>query len=125
MRSITAAGLSAATAIMVMCFFPVKTAATQYVQISEPFVNVYEQLDPKSNVLKMVKKGDRLELDFAGDKWYKVKIGDQIGWVERQAGSVVEGSNSFSTVLSIVLIGILLAGTIYVVAWYIKKQKTA
>ncbi|MGA2506708.1 MAG: SH3 domain-containing protein [Chitinispirillaceae bacterium] len=123
MRFITATGIVAA--LSVLFFSPAKAAATQYVQISEPFVNVYEQLDPKSNVLKMVKKGDRLELDFAGDKWYKVKVGDQIGWVERTAGDVVEGSNSFSTVLSIVLIGILLAATIYVVTLYIKKQKMA
>jgi SH3-like domain-containing protein len=123
MRFITATGIVAALSVLV--FSPAKAAATQYVQIAEPFVNVYEQLDPKSNVLKMVKKGDRLELDFAGDKWYKVKVGDQIGWVERTAGNVVEGSNSFSTVLSIVLIGILLAATIYVVTVYIKKQKMA
>jgi SH3-like domain-containing protein len=123
MRSITIAALGAVF-FSLLCFSPA-IAAAQYVQISDPFVNVYEQLNPKSNVLKMVKKGDRLELDFAGDKWYKVKIGDQIGWVERTAGHVVEGTNVFSTVLSIVLIVALLAGTIYVVARYINKQKTA
>jgi hypothetical protein len=123
MRSITLS-ISAAT-LAVLLLSPCKAAATQYVKISEPFVNVYEQLDPKSNVLKMVKKGDRLELDFAGDKWYKVRVGDQIGWVERKAGHVVEGTDVFSIVLSAVLVCMLVAGTIFVVASFIKKQKTA
>jgi len=107
------------------CFAPFKAAAAQYVKITEPFVNIYERLDPKSNVLKMAKNGDRLELDFAGDKWYKVKIHDQTGWVERTAGKVVEGNSIVSTVVSFLLVLLIGGGTIYVVTMYIKKQKTA
>jgi hypothetical protein len=52
-------------------------------------------------------------------------VHDQIGWVERKAGRVVEGTDVFSIVLSIVVICAVLAGTIYTVSRYIKKQKTA
>jgi len=123
MRLITLAGI--AVIFSVVFLSPFKAAATQYVKISDPFVNVYEKLDPKSNVLKMVKKGDRLELIYPGPIWYQVKVEDNIGWVERKAGSVVEGTNILSTVFPIALIFVLLSGTIYGVAAYIKKQKTA
>jgi hypothetical protein len=123
MRFITASSLAAV--VLLVCFSPFKAAATQFVQISEPFVNVYELLDPKSTVVKMVKKGDRLELIFAGTSWYQVKVRDQTGWVERKAGVIVEGADAFSYALSIALILIALIGTIYGVVVYIKKQKTA
>lgn len=123
MRFITLAGIAAVFSIAF--FSPSKAAAMQYVQISDPFVNVYEKLDPKSSVLKMVKKGDRLELIYPGPIWYQVKVGDNIGWVERKAGVVVEGSNILSIVLSIAVVLVLLLGTIFGVMAYIKKQKTA
>jgi hypothetical protein len=123
MRSITVAGMAAV--LSVLCFSPFKAMAVQYVQITEPFVNVYERLDPKSNVLETASKGKRFDLIYAGPLWYQVKVRDQIGWVERSAGRVIEGTDVFSTVLSIVLICAVLVGTIYTVALYIKKQKTA
>ena len=57
MRFIT---LSFALAMfLLISFSPTKAvAAQQYVEITEPFVNVYEFLDPKSTVLSMVKKND-------------------------------------------------------------------
>ena len=123
MRFITLAGI--AVIFSVVFLSPFKAAAAQYVKITDPFVNVYEKLDPKSNVLKMVKKGDRLDLLYPGPIWYQVKVGDNIGWVERKAGTVVEGTSVLSTVIPIALIIVLLSGTIYGVAAYIKKQKTA
>jgi hypothetical protein len=123
MRFITLAGIAVIFSVVLLS--PFKAAATQYVKITDPFVNVYEKLDPKSNVLKMVKKGDRLDLLYPGPIWYQVKVGDNIGWVERKAGTVVEGTSVLSTVLPIALIIVLLSGTIFGVSAYIKKQKTA
>lgn len=122
MRFITA---SFALAMFLLAgFSPVKTfAAQQYVEISEPFVNVYEFLDPKSSVLSMVKKNDRLELIYAGTTWYQVKVGTKQGWVERKAGHVVDSQTFFSPALSIFLVLIVLAGTMYGVSFYMKKQK--
>jgi uncharacterized protein YraI len=122
MRFLTAISLFAV--VLVVFFSPCKAAANQYVQISDPFVNVYAELDPKSPVIKMAKKGDRLELNYAGASWYNVKIRDKDGWVERRAGRLVEGTDIFSYALSIVLILIALIGTIYGVSMRIKKQKT-
>jgi hypothetical protein len=101
------------------------SAASQQVKITEPFVNVYERLDPKSNVLVMAKKGDRFDLIYEGPLWYQVKVKDQIGWIERKAGQVVEGRNLISLIASILVICGLLAGTIIFVARRINKQKTA
>jgi hypothetical protein len=123
MRSLTAAGIIAA--VLLACFLPVKATAAQYVQITEPFINVYERLDPKSNVLTMAKKGDRLDLIYAGPLWYQVRVQDQIGWVERSAGRVTEGTNVVSILVSIALILAIVGGTLYVVITYINKQKTA
>ncbi|MBN2037336.1 MAG: hypothetical protein JW768_11385 [Chitinispirillaceae bacterium] len=123
MRVITLSSMMAM--VMVLCFSPQNaSAAGQYVQITESFVNVYEYLDPKSKVIKMAAKGDRLELIYAGPSWYSVKVGSQNGWVERTAGKVIDRPSIFSPIISIILILIVLAGTIYGVSYYIKKQRT-
>jgi hypothetical protein len=123
MRCITVSSMVAM--FLVVCFTPFKApAASQYVQISDPFVNVYQYLDPKSTVLKMAKKGDRLELIYPGTSWYNVKVGNESGWVERKAGSIIDQPSILSPILSILLIIVVLAGTIYGVAYSIKKQKT-
>jgi agmatine/peptidylarginine deiminase len=116
-----------AAVLAMMLIFPVTSnaASQQYVQITESFINVYERLDPKSPVIVMAKKGDRFDLIYAGPIWYQVKVKDQIGWIERKAGRVIEGNNVFSTILSIVVVCALLAGTLYFVLRVIKKQKTA
>jgi hypothetical protein len=122
MRLITAS--LATVMLLLVCFSPVKTfAAQQYVEITEPFINVYEFLDPKSSVLSMVKKNDRLELIYAGTTWYQVKVGAKQGWVERKAGRIVDSPTFFSPVLSIFLALIVLAGAMYGVSFYLKKQK--
>jgi hypothetical protein len=123
MRWITVSSMVAM--FLVMCFSPSPSqAAGEYVQITEPFVNIYQFLDPKSKVVKMAKKGDRLELIYAGTSWYNVKIGNETGWVERKAGTLQEKPDIVSPIMSIVLIVIALAGTIYGVTYYVKKQKT-
>lgn len=123
MRCITLSGMVAM--LLVVCFSPFKAGASQYVQISEPFVNVYEYLDPKSSVVKMVKKGDRLELIYAGTSWYNVKVGSKGGWVERKAGSIIDQPDMVGPIVSIVLIILAVAGVAYGVFYYIQKQKTA
>jgi hypothetical protein len=124
MRSVIAA-VSAAVLAMILFSPSAASAASPYVRITDPFTNVYERLDPKSTVIKLAKKGDRFDLIYAGPLWYQIKVQDQIGWVERKAGRVVEGTSLFTTIISIMLIFVLIAGTFYAVVSYIKKQKTA
>ena len=116
---------SVVTVLAIVFFMPINAMASQSVVISEPFVNVYERLDPKSNVLKLVKKGDRLDIIYAGPMWYQVKLGNTEGWVERKAGNVVEGTNILSTVISTLIILVIMGGTLTVVLMRINKQKTA
>lgn len=124
MRSLTVTGCAALLAMLLLSPFSA-SASAQYVLITNPFVNVYERLDPKSNVLVMAKKGDRFDLLYAGPLWYQVNVKNQIGWIERKAGRIVEGKNILSLIISIAVVLALMAGTVYIVASYIKKQKTA
>jgi hypothetical protein len=123
MKSFTVTGCAALLAIVLLAPFSA-SASAQHVLITEPFVNVYERLDPKSNVLVMAKKGDRFELLYAGPLWYQVNVKNQIGWIERKAGRIVQGKNLLPVILSIAVIFALLAATVYLVASHIKKQKS-
>jgi len=125
MRSVSVTGFAAVLALLLLSPFSIAAATPQYVQITESFTNVYERLDPKSPVIIMAKRGDRFDLIYAGPLWYQVKVKDQIGWIERKAGRVIEGKNVFSTILSIVLVCALLAGTFIIVSRVINKQQTA
>jgi hypothetical protein len=125
MRSVSITGFAAVLALLLLSPVSIAAASQQYVQITESFTNVYERLDPKSPVIVMAAKGDRFDLIYAGPLWYQVKAKDQIGWIERKAGRVIEGKNVLSTILSIAVVCALLAGTFFIVARVIKKQQTA
>jgi hypothetical protein len=97
-------------------------AGQKYVEIKSPFVNVYELLDPKSNVVVQAKKGDRFELVYEGKSWYKIKIKDKDGWLEKNAGIVVH-SPQYLPIGTFLLFVILLLITLLSVSLYIYKQK--
>jgi hypothetical protein len=60
------------------------------VEIKRPFANIYEYLDPKSNIIKQAKQGEMFELVYAGTSWYQVRIKDRVGWLERRAGEIID-----------------------------------
>lgn len=103
--------------------FAAKIDAAQYVKVSGSFVNVYEQLDPKSNVIKQARKGEYLELVYEGTSWFQVKVKDKIGWMEKRTGDVVDKPGS---VVPIVLAGfvVLLMATGGAVFFVISRHKT-
>ena len=106
------------------CFVsPVQAAAEKYVEIQNSFVNVYEFLDPKSAVIKQAKKGDHYELVYEGKAWYQIKIKDKVGWLDKNAGIVVNNSQYLPIGIFIVFI-VLLLGTLSAVSVYIYKQKS-
>lgn len=96
--------------------------ATQYVAITEPFVNVYKDLDPKSEVIGTVHKGEHLELINTGDSWYQVKYRETTGWLEKRAGDVVNNPGSGTGVVIIIVL-LLVALAFGGVAFYIYKSK--
>jgi hypothetical protein len=70
------------------CVLGVGTAAAQEsktVEIRKPIVNIYEYLDPKSDIIKQAKQGEFYELVVAGTSWCQVKVKDRVGWVELRA----------------------------------------
>jgi hypothetical protein len=97
-------------------------AAAKYVEVTGPFVNVYEYLDPKSTVLKQAKKGDHYELVYEGKAWYQIKIKDRVGWLEKKAGIIVDNPQYLPVGTFLAFI-ILLLGTLAGVSVYIYKQK--
>ena len=97
-------------------------ASAKYVEIKNPFVNIYEFLDPKSNVIKQAKKGDHFELVYEGKAWYQIKIKDKVGWLEKTAGIVVNNPQ-YLPIGTFLLFVVLLLGTLVGVSLYIYKQK--
>lgn len=95
----------------------------KWVQVKAAFPNVYKELDPKSEIVQKVKKGDFLELLSEGDVWLKVKVDGQTGYLEKKAGKVVDkkGVSIFTLVLQI----LVLLGCAAGVFFYFKKQKAA
>jgi hypothetical protein len=96
-------------------------AASRYVEVKSPFVNVYEFLDPKSNVIQQAKKGDHFELVYEGKAWYQIKIKDKVGWLERPAGIVVN-TPQYLPIGTFLVFVILLVGTLVGVSLYIKQK---
>lgn len=110
---------------------PAYSGETRYVRIKKPFVSVYEKLDPKSNIIKQVSKGDHLELVYEGTSWYQVKVDGKNrpvnAWIEKNSGIIVD--NPGKTILSIpvgtfVFFILLLIATIGVAVSIIYRQKT-
>jgi len=94
----------------------------QYVAITKAFVNVYKDLDPTSLVVGQAKKGDHLELLATGDAWYKVKISNNEGWLEKRAGDIVNnpGNSSTGIIIAVLLFAAVAFGG---VAFFIYKSK--
>ena len=106
--------------VLVTCAF----AKGQFVEVSKPFANVYEFLDPKSTILTQAKKGDHYELVYAGTSWYQIKVKEKVGWLERRAGEIVN-SPSGIPVGPLVAFVIVLVGTLGGVFLFIQRQKAA
>ena len=96
--------------------------AGQFVKVKSSLANIYEFLDPKSNIIRVAKEGDRFEMVFEGTSWYQIKVQDKVGWLEKNAGTVVNGSSSSNAGTWIVIL-ILFFGTLGGVFYYINKQK--
>jgi hypothetical protein len=95
----------------------------RYVEVKKPFQNVYTKLDPKSDIIRQVKKGEYLELLSKGESWYKVKVDGKDGFLESKAGRVVNKKGA--PVITLLLYIILLLGCAGGVVLYIKKQQIA
>jgi len=95
----------------------------KYVEVKKPFQNVYAKLDPKSEIIRQVKKGEYLELLSKGESWYKVKVDGKDGYLESKAGKVVNRKGA--PVITLLLYIVLLLGCAGGVVLYIKKQQIA
>lgn len=116
--------------LLFFCFISKSTFAesSQYVEIKKPFASVYEYLDPKSKILTQGSKGDHFELIYEGTSWYQVRVKDKVGWVEKNAGIVVNkpAITIFSIPVGTFFFSLLLfVATVSGVTILIYRQKTA
>jgi uncharacterized ion transporter superfamily protein YfcC len=119
MRFITSSIIALFT---VLCVSSLAQAA-QYLLVEEQLAKVYKDLDPKSPLIKQVKKGEYLELIYDGTSWNKVKVDGQEGWIERRAGKIVDKQGGVP-IAGIIFFIILLGGTLGVVGYYIQRNRT-
>ncbi len=92
----------------------------QYVMVKKTSV-VYTQLDPKSDIVRLVKKGEYLELLSKGDLWFKVKVDGRVGYLETKTGKVV--TRPGGKLITLMLYIVILLGCAGGVVLYVKKQQ--
>ena len=101
--------------------------ASQYLLIEEQLAKVYQDLDPKAQIIKQVKKGEYLDLIYDGTSWHKVLVetpeGVREGWIERRAGKIVEKAGGVP-VLQIIFLFLIVGGTLGGVLYSIQKSRT-
>ena len=107
---------------MVLCVSSLALAG-KYLLVEEQLAKVYKDLDPKSPIIKQVKKGEYLDLIYDGTSWNKVVVDGQEGWIERRAGKIVErqgGVPLAGIIFFLIVAGGAIGGSIY----YIQKNRT-
>jgi len=100
------------------------TKEPRYVFVKKPSV-VYTKLDPKSEIIRMVKKGEYLELLRKGENgsWYEVKVDGRIGYLETKTGTVVDSQSG--KLITLLLFILILVGAAGGVLFYMKRQQLA
>lgn len=99
-------------------------AASRYVEIKKAYASIYAYLDPKSEILVQAQKKDHFELIYEGTSWYQVRVKDKVGWLEKNAGVIVDNPVSIP-VKTLIFFLLLLIATILGASFLIYKQKTA
>jgi len=120
MRFVT---ISSLIALLTVLCVTSHVEAEGFVLVEEQLAKVYKDLDPKSPLIKQVKKGEYLELIYDGTSWNKVKVDGQEGWIERRAGKIVDKQGGVP-VFSILFFIIVAAATFGAVFYYIQKNRT-
>jgi len=121
--------LTRCTAVLILlAIMASRSNASQYVEIRKDFASIYEYLDPKSEIVMQANRNDHFELIYEGTSWYQVKVKDKVGWLEKNAGVVVNnpGLTLFSIPIgTLFFFLLLLIATITGASFLIYKQKTA
>ncbi len=100
-----------------------KKEKTKYFEVKTPIANVYKALDPKSEIIKQVMVGDRLEIIGEGTSWHNVLVDSKSGWIENQTGKIVDSKKSFP-VFPVLFLLLLIGGTGAFVYLKITNAKT-
>ena len=104
-----------------------KAEKSNYVEVIKPFANVYEYLDPKSNIVRQAHKGEFFELIYEGTSWYQIKVKDKVGWLEKRAGEVVDSPKFFFSSIptsTVIMFAIVLIGSLTFITVVIIRQRS-
>jgi len=94
----------------------------QKVVVKKHLSNVYVRFDdPKSDIIKQVKKGEELEMLLVteGGSWYQVKVDGKVGYIEARNVVNKSGGKLVMILLFIIVFAACAAGVVY----YVKKQQ--
>ena len=81
-----------------------KKEKEKYFEVKTPIANVYKALDPKSEIIKQVMVGERLEVIGEGTSWHNVLVDSKSGWIENQTGKIVYRKSSVFRFLFLLLL---------------------
>jgi hypothetical protein len=94
----------------------------QYVEVKKHLSNVYvKHEDPKSDIIKQVRKGEYIELLRKGESWYEVKVDGKVGYLEARNGKVVNRKSA--RVVTLLLFILVLLCCAMAVVLYVMKQR--
>ncbi len=101
----------------------------KYVLITRGPARVLEELNPKSPILGMAKRGAHYPLLKAGDSWCTIMYDDREGWIERQYIDIVDATSSsfvlreFLTIAGIIIGIVIIIALIYLLSSRSNKMK--
>lgn len=88
-----------------------------YLKVTVPFVNIYAQLDPKSEIVRQTKKDEFFKISKLGETWAMIEVDGKQGWIEQKYGKVVKSDGGISgilvTFIIIVIAGIGIGGYLF------------
>lgn len=88
-----------------------------YLKVTVPFVNIYAQLDPKSEIVRQTKKDEFFKISKLGETWAMVEVDGKQGWIEQKYGKVVKSDGGVSgilvTFIIIIVIGVGVGGYLF------------
>jgi len=118
-------GFLALTVIFTSVLCPAAFAANEseevrYVRARRELQNVYERLDPRSDIIRQTRRGEYFELISAGESWFRIRIDGREGFLEAKNGKIVASQRA--AYLTNLLVLIVLLGSGVGIFIYVKKQ---
>jgi hypothetical protein len=84
------------------------------VVVTAQTAGIFEELDPKAPVIKYARQGERFPLVHEGTGWYRIKVQEKEGWLEKRKGKILDDSRTHAVMTmrgALVVVGCLIIVT--------------